>query len=373
MLQCIYLSHLISHLRLIRGSTMHQVHQETSPFLLRQRYRDELSMFDPTFVRRHPELEEHPIDREDRCRLCHWYPRTVNLLPWVGTIRSQELALAMKGERCRKLARSCSKKWVGRTLGKSTSFLWWAGRNKVVWSTTKFDQLANVILQETPSHCQSTIVCSTPSKEFWYSGSLNFKGSFFSLHPLARSLDLVRSASTQISMYKLIYSGSHHPTSPQSTKALSLLRSSLSGPYPPGNPNGPSLQFNLSVVEAPPNADQLKTILSYLPYPATKPSMVLLSAHPTTSGTEPPTLRGIVELAEKNPKTLNWPIVVDWKNGKAAIGSVEGARDILETIRKRRDGELKDEETYLPKGCFSWISYRSNRNTFSSRFDVLIA
>jgi hypothetical protein len=81
--------------------------------------------------------------------------------------------------------------------------------------------------------------------------------------------------------------------------------------------------------------------------------MVLLSAHPTTSGTEPPTLKGIVELAEKNPKSLMWPIVVDWNNGKAGIGSVEGARDILETIRQRRDGELKDEETYLPKGCFS--------------------
>lgn len=81
--------------------------------------------------------------------------------------------------------------------------------------------------------------------------------------------------------------------------------------------------------------------------------MVLLSAHPTTSGTEQPTLKGITELAEKNPKAFKWPIVVDWNDGKAAIGSVEGARDILETIRKRRDGELKDEGICQPKGWFS--------------------
>lgn len=82
--------------------------------------------------------------------------------------------------------------------------------------------------------------------------------------------------------------------------------------------------------------------------------MALLSAHPTLSGMgQPTTLEDIIELAEKNPKALKWPIVVDWNDGKAAIGSVEGAREILETIRKKRDGELKDEELYQPKGWFS--------------------
>ena len=147
---------------------------------------------------------------------------------------------------------------------------------------------------------------------------------------------------------------SHHPSSSQSTKALSLLRSSLSGPYPPGNPDGQPLQFNLSVVESPPNPDQLKTIMSYLPSPATNPSMVLLSAHPSLSGMEQPmALKDIVELAEKNPKALKWPIIVNWNDGKAAIGSVDGAKDILEMLRKKRDGELKGEEIYQPKGWFS--------------------
>ncbi|KAJ3512706.1 hypothetical protein NLJ89_g3376 [Agrocybe chaxingu] len=126
----------------------------------------------------------------------------------------------------------------------------------------------------------------------------------------------------------------HHPSSPPSTKALNLLRSSLSGPYPPGNPKGQPLHFNLE---------------------ATNPSMVFLSAHPTApSGAEQPsTLKGIAELAAKNPNAIKWPIVVDWNDGQASVGDVEGVKKILETLRKRRDGELKEEEVYQPKGWFS--------------------
>jgi len=146
----------------------------------------------------------------------------------------------------------------------------------------------------------------------------------------------------------------HHPSSPQSTKALSLLRSALSSPYPPGNPTSQPLQFNLSVVEASPNPDQLQTILSYLPSPATSPSLALLSVHPSLSVTEQPTtLKDIAALAERNPKALKWPIVVNWHEGKASIGDVEGVKDILETLRKKRDGELKDEEVDQAKGWFS--------------------
>jgi len=82
--------------------------------------------------------------------------------------------------------------------------------------------------------------------------------------------------------------------------------------------------------------------------------MALLTAHPSLSGMEQSaTLKDIVELAERNPKALKWPIVVNWNDGKAAIGSVEGTKDILELLRKKRDGELKDEEIYQPKGWFS--------------------
>ena len=146
---------------------------------------------------------------------------------------------------------------------------------------------------------------------------------------------------------------SHNSSSPQSVNALSLLRSALSSPYPPGSSDGHPLQFNLSVVEAPPNSDQLKTILSYLPSPATNPSMALLSVHPSVPATEQPTtLKEIAELAEKNPKALKWPIVVNWNDGQASIGGVDGVNDILETLRKKRDGELKDEDI-KPKGWFT--------------------
>jgi hypothetical protein len=82
--------------------------------------------------------------------------------------------------------------------------------------------------------------------------------------------------------------------------------------------------------------------------------LALLSVHPSLSATEQPTtLNEIAALVERNPKALRWPIVVNWNDGKASIGNVEGVKDILETLRKKRDGELKDEEIDQPKGWFS--------------------
>lgn len=146
---------------------------------------------------------------------------------------------------------------------------------------------------------------------------------------------------------------SHHPSSPPSTKALGLLRSSLANAYPKGSDKGP-LEFQLDVVEAPPNADQLTTILSYMPSQATNPSMVFLSVHPSApSGTDAPsTTKAIAELAAKNPNALKWPIVVDWLDGKAAVGDVKGVENMLEHLRKRRDGEVENEKVDQPKGWF---------------------
>lgn len=82
--------------------------------------------------------------------------------------------------------------------------------------------------------------------------------------------------------------------------------------------------------------------------------MALLSVHPSVSGVEQPkSLKDIAELAEKNPKALKWPIVVNWNEGKASIGDIEGVRSILEALRKKRDGELEDEAVDQPKGWFS--------------------
>ncbi|RDX46001.1 hypothetical protein OH76DRAFT_1356704 [Lentinus brumalis] len=140
----------------------------------------------------------------------------------------------------------------------------------------------------------------------------------------------------------------HNPSSPASKNALNLLRSAVLGPYPPSKPSAPPLKFDLEVIEnTPPTADQLRTILSYLPSKSpTGPSGssqtpspdVLLSAHPTVD-TRPTSAEGVVKLASQNPNALKWPIVVDWHNGKAAIGDLEGVRGLLEELRKKRDGE----------------------------------
>ncbi|KAF8884478.1 thioredoxin-like protein [Infundibulicybe gibba] len=147
----------------------------------------------------------------------------------------------------------------------------------------------------------------------------------------------------------------HNPASPPSIKALALLRTSLSGPYPSENASAPPLQFNLDVVETPPTSDQLRTIMSYIPSKTANPSSALLSAHPSSpSPSEHP--QGFSELANlsrQNPSAFKWPIVVDWTGGQASIGDVDGVKAMLETLRKRRDGELKDEDLHQPKGWFS--------------------
>jgi len=64
--------------------------------------------------------------------------------------------------------------------------------------------------------------------------------------------------------------------------------------------------------------------------------MALLSVHPSVPAFDRNiTLKEITALAEKNSKALKWPIVVNWDDGKASIGSVEGVKDILETLRKK--------------------------------------
>ncbi|KAG6887624.1 hypothetical protein C0995_013954 [Termitomyces sp. Mi166 len=138
-------------------------------------------------------------------------------------------------------------------------------------------------------------------------------------------------------------------------KALNLLRSSLSAPYPPDQTEKKPLDFNLDVVEGPPTSDQMRTILSYLPSKAVSPSHAFLSAHyATPSGSERPEgVSAIAKLAQDSPSALKWPIVVDWHGGQAAIGDVEGVKGILETLRKKRDGELKEDEVDQPKGWFT--------------------
>jgi len=82
---------------------------------------------------------------------------------------------------------------------------------------------------------------------------------------------------------------------------------------------------------------------------------VFLSAHPASPSPSeiPQNVDGIAHLVAQNPNALKWPIVVDWSGGRASIGDVEGVKGILETLRQKRDGELKEEEEFKPKG---WLS-----------------
>lgn len=132
---------------------------------------------------------------------------------------------------------------------------------------------------------------------------------------------------------------SHNPSSPPSTKALELLRASLTSPYPPGQPRASPLEFDLDVVEStPPTADQIETIMSYLP-PSTSASSAFLSAHPAApSAAEAHTTKALTELMTRNPNAMKWPVVVDWMGGRASIGDVNGVKDILDAIKRERGG-----------------------------------
>ncbi|KAI0072401.1 hypothetical protein K474DRAFT_1667893 [Panus rudis PR-1116 ss-1] len=134
----------------------------------------------------------------------------------------------------------------------------------------------------------------------------------------------------------------HNPSSPPSQTALRLLNAALSGPYPPSSGSNKPLKFNLEVIEnKPPTPDQLRTILSYIkPTSPTSSSAipdVFVSSHPAAD-VAPKTLQDVSSLASRNPNVLKWPIVVDWDDGRAAVGDVEGVKSILEELRKKRDG-----------------------------------
>ena len=139
-----------------------------------------------------------------------------------------------------------------------------------------------------------------------------------------------------------------------------MLRAAASSPYPPGGSSVSPLKFNLEVIEnSPPTADQIRTILDYLPplRDADDPHHVvaLISSHPSAPSLpdRPHSPEGLVRLAQKTPQAIKWPIVVDWTNGRAVAGDSESVKEILEYMRKKRDGEIKEEEDFKPRGWFS--------------------
>jgi len=136
---------------------------------------------------------------------------------------------------------------------------------------------------------------------------------------------------------------SHREGAANSDRALELLRSAASSSYPPGHSKGP-LKFNLEVITSLPTKDQLRTIESYLRHGG-------LASFVT--GDSPATPDQVLSQAKRDLDAFKWPVVVDWVGGKASVGDVDGVNDILENLRKRRDGEVNEPEEHKPKGWFS--------------------
>lgn len=136
---------------------------------------------------------------------------------------------------------------------------------------------------------------------------------------------------------------SHREGVSNSDRALELLRSAVGGSYPPGHSKGP-LNFNLEVVTDLPTKEQLRTIESYLPHGGIS-SFV-------TGGT-PATTDQVLSQARQDLDAFKWPVVVDWVGGKASVGGIDGVNEILENLRKRRDGEVNEPEEHKPKGWFT--------------------
>lgn len=135
-----------------------------------------------------------------------------------------------------------------------------------------------------------------------------------------------------------------------------MLRASLSAPYPPTKPNAPPLDFNFEVIESrPPTPEQLPTILSYLTpkdVPAAPPSYTTFLSSAPGPEAQSHSAASIAALGAQDPNALKWPVVVDWNGGRACIGDVDGVAKMLEALRQRRDGEVKDEDVVKPMGWF---------------------
>lgn len=136
---------------------------------------------------------------------------------------------------------------------------------------------------------------------------------------------------------------SHREGVANSDRALELLRSAASDSYPPGHSKGP-LKFDLEVITGLPTKDQLQTIESYLLHGS-------LASFVTTGS--PTTADQILSQARGDLDCFKWPVVVDWIGGKAAVGDVGGVNEILENLRKKRDGQVSEPEEHKPKGWFS--------------------
>lgn len=116
-----------------------------------------------------------------------------------------------------------------------------------------------------------------------------------------------------------------------------MLRTALTAPYPHLTPEGKAgsraLEFDLNIVEnAPPTADQIRIILSYLKLPLS----TLVSAHPTSGVSPADSPEALVKVATANPKVFRFPVIVNWEDGEAAL-DLGGVKRMLDNLAERRE------------------------------------
>jgi len=156
----------------------------------------------------------------------------------------------------------------------------------------------------------------------------------------------------------------HNPTSPASNQALKILRGALTpNAQPVSKPavNGATsakpepakahAEFELDVVAAPPTPDQISIILSYLSSRGSATLSSFLSAHPSTPTGSPSSASSLSAMAAANPRIMRWPIVVNWEDGEASIGSIDGVKKMLNSLQTKKEAG-PDGDVLKPKGWF---------------------
>ncbi|KZO97489.1 hypothetical protein CALVIDRAFT_597416 [Calocera viscosa TUFC12733] len=122
----------------------------------------------------------------------------------------------------------------------------------------------------------------------------------------------------------------HSPSVSASSEALQLLRAAVSQPYPPGAKH--PLEFNLEVIDSKlPTRDQISTIQGYLGSNAGLGAFLSSSADSNSPA-------AVHKAATDSLDKVKWPIVVNWDDGDASIGSVQGVKDMLKKLSDKRDG-----------------------------------
>ncbi|KAJ7028100.1 hypothetical protein C8F04DRAFT_1266311 [Mycena alexandri] len=158
----------------------------------------------------------------------------------------------------------------------------------------------------------------------------------------------------------------HNPADPTSMRTTEAIQAAVHMyPGPPKNPKfvtkfkvRGALKLEVIVHERAPTAEEFRLILFLLPDPTytsfIKPDALNdLRAVPTSS-------KALVQLIERQPELMLWPIVVDWEHDQASLG--RKYKSLLDNAADRRakvltlDKPVEPERPEVPPAT-EWIDY----------------